>query len=173
MHKYVSRLIFAITASAALLLLPEATAQKHEKSVGLHGGYTTTHDAPVAGLYFQYRFSNHFRLSPSIDYYFRHKGTDAFTVNLNADFPFAVGNSGKFNIYPIAGVNLTSCNYRTEAADKDSDDSTTRRNRLGFNVGGGAEYYITSTMKVAVEAKYDWVLHYDGGVFTASIGYLF
>ena len=171
-----TRLIaFALSVVSVLAMAGTASAQsvKGEKSVGLRGGFTTCHDAPVAGLYFQYRFSRHFRLSPQIDYYFRHHDTDAFAFNINADVPFAIGSSGKFNLYPLAGVSLTSWNFHHRSTGEEADDATSRKLRAGVNVGGGAEYYVTPTLKLALEGRYNWVKHYDGGVFTLSIGYMF
>lgn len=163
----------AIVIASIISLFPlNVNAAAGEKSVGLQAGYTTSHEAPVAGLYFEYSFSKHFRLKPAIDYYFRHDGVDAFAFNIDANVPFSLGLSGKFNIYPLAGLNLTSWNIKTHNIE-DGDDSTTRKNRLGINVGGGIEYYVSPTLKLAAEAKYGWVKHYDGGIFNISIGYVF
>lgn len=151
-------------------------AAKGEKSVGLRAGFTTTNNAPVAGLYFKYGFTDYFRLAPDLDYYFRHDNTDAFALNINAEFPFALGKGSNFNIYPLAGFNFTSWNtHNTISIDmkSDSDDSSTRSSRMGFNVGAGVEYYATPTLKFSVEGKYGCIKHFDGGIITASIGYVF
>lgn len=166
--------LLAVTAS--LSITAPAMAERGNKSVGLHAGFTTTHDAPVAGLYFQYRFTGHFRLSPSIDYSFRHNHTDAYALNINADFPFALGNDSPFNIYPLAGVNFTSWNVHYPSArqgEELTDDSSTRTNRVGLNVGAGVEYFATPTLKFALEGKYAYIKHFDGGFVTLSIGYVF
>lgn len=143
-----------------------------EKSVGLKGGYTTIHEAPTAGLYFQYRFSRHFRLTPSIDYYFRHHGVDAFSFSIDAQAPFSIAPSGKFNVYPLLGLNFTSWNMHNIVSEE-GDDSTQRKNRMGLNAGAGVEYYVTPTLKLAAEGRYNWIHNYDGGIFTLSIGYVF
>lgn len=161
---------------ASLYISAPAMAESGEKSVGLRAGYTSTHNAPVAGLYFQYRFSEHFRLSPSIDYSFRHNHTDAYALNINVDVPFALGKNSPVNIYPLAGVNFTSWNVHNPATrdgEDITDDSSTRSNRIGFNVGAGVEYYATSTLKFALEGKYGYIKHFDGAFVTLSIGYVF
>lgn len=166
------RSLYALMLICSLLLPAAANAQSGEKSVGLRGGYTTATKSPVAGLFFQYRFSKYFRLAPSAEYYFRHHGTDAYTINLDAQVPFAFSVSSRFNIYPLGGLNLTSYNYRYRA-EESTDDSSTRKTRFGLNLGGGLEYYVTPSLKLSVEAKYVLIKKIDGGNFTASIGYVF
>lgn len=163
--RFITCLIVAIAVAA-----PCATRAQGNCSVGLRGGYTTANEAPIAGLGFQYRFVKYFRLSAAIDYYFRHQGVDAFAMNIDGHVPFAV--SSRVNIYPLAGFSLTSRNVKISDPTGD-DDSSNRNNRFGINAGGGAEYYVTPHLRLAVEAKYAYVKDFDGGVFTASIGYVF
>ncbi|MCM1484270.1 MAG: porin family protein [Muribaculaceae bacterium] len=160
-------------AAAILLPIGSYAFSKGEKSVGLRGGYSTTHNSPVAGLFFQYRFTEHFRLSPEIDYYFRHDHTDAYALNVNADIPISLGADSPVNIYPLAGLNFTSWNVHHPGSTDQSDDTSTRTSRMGVNAGAGIEYYATPTLKFALEAKYAYVKHFDGAVITLSIGYVF
>lgn len=168
-HQRKSFLIISLLAFSFFFSLP-AVALNGEKVVGLRGGVTTTHDAPVAGLFFSYRFTGHFRLASSIDYYFKKNSTDAFSLNVDANVPFALGSKGRFGIYPLAGASLTSWNFHNTA---DNDDSTTRKVRLGLNFGGGLAFRPTEHLRLAFEGKYSYVKHYDGGIFTLSIGYIF
>ena len=142
-----------------------------EKSLGLRVGYVTRNESALAGLYFQYSFTDYFRLSPDIDYVFRHHNEDALDLNLNAHFPFRLGVSGRFSMYPLVGMNYTSWNLHTH--DENSDDVTTRDSHLGLNIGGGMEYYITPTLKLNFEGKFQWTKRADTGVFLVGIGYVF
>lgn len=153
-----------------LLILPLCAmgAGKGEKSVGLRGGYTGANRSAVAGVYFQYSFSDKLRIAPDIDYSFRHRGTDAISLNLNLHSPFTLAPGAAF--YPLAGLNYTSWNIHRTV---DIDDAKSRVDRLGFNIGGGVEYYVKTTLKLALEGKYRWTRDYDSAVFTLSIGYIF
>ena len=147
-------------------------SEKGEKSIGLRGGYATSNHSAVAGLYFQYAFSSRFRLAPDIMYTFRHNGTDAYSLNLNAHVPFALNNS-KIAIFPIAGINYTSWNISGGKEIDENNDAKSRIDRLGLNLGGGVEYFVKPTLKLSLEAKYRALKDYGSGVFTVSIGYVF
>lgn len=165
--------VLTLIVAAIILSAPSCFAiEKGEKSVGLRGGYTTSNHSGVAGLYFQYAFSSKFRLAPDVSYAFRNSGTDAYSINLNAHVPFAFSDS-RFAFYPIAGLNYTSWNIRGNKDMDENNDSKSRIDRLGFNFGGGLEYYAKPTMKLAFEAKYRALKDYGSGVFTVSIGYIF
>ena len=145
---------------------------KGEKSLGFRAGYTSSNQSAVAGMYFQYAFSRHFRLSPDVDYSFRHNGNDALSINLNAHVPFGL-SADRFAIYPLAGLNYTSWNIHEIKDIEDNNDAKNRVDRLGMNVGAGIEYYAKPSLKLAFEGKYRWTKDYDSGVFNVSIGYIF
>lgn len=172
MNQRTKRLI--MQAAAALLVgLTPITASavgKGTKSVGLRAGYNTSNESALAGLYFQYRFTEHFRLSPNIDYLFRHNDTDALTFNINAHFPFDFSSSC-CAVYPLAGLSYTS--WSTRYNDQERIRRTSRSNSFGFNVGAGVEMYVTSSLKLMAEGKYCLVKHHHGGVFSVGIGYVF
>ncbi len=163
----VAALSVPATGSAASSLTDSPV--RHEKSFGIRGGYNTRNQSPVAGLDFTYSFSRNFRLGANIDYVFRHKNTDAFGINLNAHF--TVLRAARFTVYPLAGVSYTSWQFKHDMVN--SADSSTRSDYLGVNVGAGADYRITSTLKLNLEGKYDVMKHHSTGVFTFGIAYCF
>lgn len=170
MRKFLSILIIVLSAASA----PFCNAQQShrgEKAVGIKGGYVTRNTTGMAGIFFQYRFSNHFTLSPNIDYVFRDKGSDAFLVNIDTHYPIALGNS-RIDFYPIAGLNYSSWGISHEDAPNE-DDVTTRHNRFGLNAGIGLNYQATPTLKLFVQGKYTAVSRYSTGVFSAGIAYTF
>lgn len=162
----------ALLAALTMCAMPCHGAGKGEKSVGLRGGYTTSNESAIAGLYFQYSFSDRFRIAPDIDYSFRNNGTDAISLNLNAHVPFSLA-AGRAAFYPLAGLNYTSWNIHKRLEIEDNDDAKSRIDRLGFNIGAGFEYYVKPTLKLGFEGKYRWTKDYDSGVFNLSIGYVF
>lgn len=169
-----SRFVAAIIAAMLVCVLPDSASAlgKGEKSLGFRAGYTSSNQSAVAGMYFQYAFSSHFRLAPDVDYSFRHNGNDAFSINLNAHVPFGF-SADRLAFYPLAGLNYTSWNIHKIDDIADNDDTKSRIDRLGLNVGAGLEYYVKPTLKLAFEGKYRWTRDYNSGVFTVSIGYIF
>ena len=83
------------------------------KSMGIYGGYATRSESGVAGIYFNYRFSQCFMLAPSADYVFRHIDEDGFNIDLNAFVPFAVNSAQTVSLYPIGGVGYSAINRRS------------------------------------------------------------
>lgn len=160
----------AISALATAALIIPSRAIAGEKTVGIRAGYNTRATTAVAGVVFQYTFSNHFRISPNVDYYFRHDGADALSLNVNTHFPFHA-SAGRFGFYPLAGLNYTSWNYHFD--DEATNDVSTRVSRLGLNAGAGLEFYATPSLKLSLEAKATFIKQYSSGTFSLSIGYVF
>lgn len=182
MRTNIFKFIFIAFTLFCMALPTSSYAQKGEKSVGLRGGFTTRNTTASAGLYFSYRFSEYFRLSPKVDYAFRHNGVDGFSFNFDCESPIALGNAEKnVNFYPILGLNYSTMTSHTAIAELESknnnsditDDSSQRTNRFGLNVGAGIEYFATPTLRLAFESKCLLVKNYTGGWFNISIGYVF
>ena len=155
----------------ALAPLTASAEGRGDKTVGLRGGYNTHNESAVAGLFFQYRFSEHFRLSPLVEYVFKHRDTDATSINLNAQFPIDFAMD-RWSFYPFAGVNYTNWS-RDVVSEATRIRETQRDNKFGLNFGAGLECHVTSTLKLFVEAKYSLVEHHQAGAFMGGIGYLF
>lgn len=163
--------IYLTLLLAVISALGASATERGEKTLGLRGGFNTRNESAVAGVYFQYAFSHHFRLAPNVDYVFRNKGTDALSVNINAQFPINLEATKRFDIYPLAGVNYTSRNHRLN--NSDGTDTSSRTSNIGLNTGLGAEFLCTPSLKVCVEGKFTLVKRYSSGVFTVGIGYVF
>lgn len=143
-------------------------------SVGIRGGYTTRNNTATTGLYLSYRFSEHFRLSPKLDYAFPHDKCDGFSINLDTEYPLSLSQTGRVKLYPIAGLNWSTYTERADEGGilKETKD-THRLNQFGINVGAGLEYCPTPTLRMAVEAKGLMIRKNTGGWFSATIGYNF
>ena len=170
--------ILALTTLFAVFLCSApANAEniyKGEKSVGLRGGFTTRNTTATAGLYFSYRFSEHFRISPKLDYAFRHNDIDAFSIDVDAEMPISLSGSGRTNFYPIAGLNYSSFSRHLSSKHPDrSDNSSQRESGLGLSLGAGVEYFATPSLRLALETKGVIIRKYSGGWFNLSIGYIF
>lgn len=162
MKKIISLLLIVI---AAFYSGNAYSTIKGEKYIGILGGYNTQNKSALAGIAFQYRFSQYFRIAPNFQYVFKHNSLSAYQINLNTHYPLALDT--KLNFYPIAG--LTYQSWHTSVA---SEDSNTYK-KFGFNIGAGFEYMATPSLKISVEGKYSWIKRYDSGGFFMGIGYLF
>lgn len=162
--------------AAILAFLPALTARgadKGEKTFGLHTGYMSRNKSADAGLFFQYTFSERFRLQPSVDVVFRHRDRDAFMINLNAQTPFDLGTDN-IDLYPYAGLNYSSWNYHyPKGFESFSDDVSTRTNRFGLNLGAGFGIKVTPTLRLSLEAGYTFVKRNSSTSVLAGIGYCF
>lgn len=151
----------------------EAQVKKGEKSFGPKIGYVSKNESASAGLFFQYAFSSHLRLAPEIGYIFRHNNMDAFTFDLNAQFPFGFTGE-RVAFYPLAGLNYSSWNSHFHADDLDkTDDVSTRTARIGLNAGAGFELRCNESLKLTLEAKYCLIKHYNSALISAGISFIF
>lgn len=179
MTKHTYSLATVIIALIFACLPADALAWRGEKSVGLRGGFTSKNTTATAGLYFSYRFSEHFRFAPKFDYAFQHHGTDAFAFNFDTEYPIALDKGeGKVNFYPIAGLNYSTFTSHTAVEDietrtDDSDDSSQRTNHFGLNLGAGIEYFATPTLRLSLESKCLLIKQFTGAWLTVGIGYRF
>lgn len=163
MKRFVTILAVAATVSCA--------AHAGEKTLGIHAGYNSRGESALAGITFTYRFSEHFRLAPSVSYVFKHHDLDAYAFNIDTQYPIVLGTS-RVSFYPLAGLSLSSWTMRYADA-VDTDDAKSRYSRIGFNVGGGFDMRVTSTLRVGIEAAYNYVKDFDGANIRASIAYCF
>lgn len=158
----------ALAACACVLLCLPAAAQveRSQKSVGLRAGYVTRNRSAIAGLGLTYALSSRVRLAPAVGYVFRHREQDGFLFNLDCQYVVPVAQRAA--LYPLAGAVFSSWNRH-----EPSDDTSQRTTRLGVDLGAGIEYHATPALRLSAEARFDWVRHYDTGVFTVGISYLF
>jgi len=152
----------------------EATAaERGQKTFGVRTGYVSRNKSMDAGLFFQYTFSQHFRLEPSADIVFRHDDRDAFMIDLNAQVPFSFSNS-IFDLYPFAGLNFSSWNHHFPDEVSDfNDDVSTRTNRFGINFGAGFDLKVSDTMKLNLQAGYTLLKANSAFRLLVGIGYIF
>lgn len=184
MRKIIRRplaLLLAFTA-CIFMTVPDAEAQmaKGEKSFGPFVGYASKNESAVAGVQFQYAFSNHFRIAPDLGYVFRHQNLDALVLDLNALFPFTFTGE-RVALYPYAGLALRSWNphnvdFPVGSGYKEFGnpaDISTRKTKFGANVGAGFEMRLTPAMKLSVEAGYAIIKDFGCTRVIASLAYVF
>mgnify|MGYP000263060874 CR=1 FL=1 len=176
-----------ITVCAALVGLC-AFAQKGDKAVGINVNYGTNARNASLGAKFRYGFTDHWRIEPSLTYYFG--GSGMLDISANAHYVFHV--HPKINVYPLAGIGFDLVRYETiDLGDwPDIDDwyyysaPTTRQmdyfepsfdtkheteSCFKFNFGVGAEYAFTDHIAAGLELRYE-VITSGYSQFVVGIG---
>lgn len=166
--------LFITLASALALTVCASGAgiERGQKTFGLRAGYATVTHAPMAGIEFSYAFSPHFVLAPNIDYVFRHNRVDGLLFNIDYNGPWSLSHDGRLYFYHILGVNYASWSTR-ELDEETSDDVTTRFNRVGLDFGAGLALYVTPTLRLSLQGKFNWIKNYNTGLFNLGISYVF
>lgn len=102
-------------------------------------------------------------VAPSFNYFFGESAgaasTSVFTINADAHYNVASGEG--LTLYPLAGLNLTN---QSVTVLNNSASAT----KIGFNVGGGLQYGISSALTGFFEAKYV-IGTFDQAVFSAGV----
>ncbi len=155
-----------------------AQVEKGQKSLGFHGGYATYNTSALAGVSFQYAFSRHFRLAPSVDYIFDHKDVDGLMFNIDYHGPVALNGARTIYFYHLLGLNYASWHHgkaklspRVDPAP--GEDVSTRENNFGLDVGAGFEWYVNPALRLSLEGKFNWIRHANTGLFYLGISYVF
>jgi len=150
---------FVVLMSMMLCIAGSAMAQKGIKSVGLNLNYGTEIESFSLGVKYQQNITDEIRLEPSMNYYFENKGIDMFDVNFNAHYLFPMASN--IRIYPLAGLTFERW------------DIGKIKNKLGVNLGAGAEFDIADQWMMNFELKYKIVKKFDQAVFNLGIAYMF
>lgn len=133
MKKFLFMLVALLTMSTA------SFAQKGVTGFGVTGAYDDLFGQFGLGIKLQYGFIDQLRGDLGTEFYFKKDGMSLADVNGNLHFVVPVVD--KFNVYPLAGLNIAFFNNNVPT-------------RLGVNLGGGLEYFITDQVKIGAEAKY-------------------
>ena len=168
----IKKSILAALVAVMAAMPAQAIINKGEKSLGPKIGYASRNSSAVAGLVFQYTFSQHLRIAPEVGYVFRHKNQDAFLADINFHVPFGLLDTDKVALYPLAGLAFNS--WALHGHDSVEDvDVTSHVNRFGLNLGAGFDLRCSSTLKLNLEAKYTLVKSYSSAYITLGISYVF
>lgn len=167
--------IAILLASLLCIFLPaRAEITRGQKTFGVTAGYVTKNHTMSAGLQFEYAFSRRFVLAPSVDYLFRNHNKDGLMINIDYHGPWQLGHSGKWYLFHIVGVNYASYTYHRNRHDEIvSDDSNERINKVGLNIGAGVAYYVTPTLRLQFQGKFNWIKYNNTGLFNLGISYVF
>jgi len=108
-------------------------------------------------------------LSPSIDYYFSEEGVTYY--GLNFDGHYNLGDPDTMNYYPIAGLNYYYFSVDMPDEYEEFGLGDISDGGIGFNLGFGASYMVSESMKLYGEGRI--VLNDYADDFGIAVGILF
>ena len=166
--------------AAMMLLSVGAFAQAGKFAVGANAGmafYGNDYNPFGIGAKLQYEFVDNFRAELAYNYWFSKKTeisipalgvheefkSGVMDVDLNLQYLIPIGEG--LNIYPLVGANMAFTH-----GDGDSESI------FGFQGGAGIEYYVAESVKINLDAKYQYnkktkdgvEMKFDGPVIQAG-----
>ena len=160
----------------AFIGLSVSAQTKGDMAAGVNISYGTKDGFSNFGIggKFQYSFTNALRIEPSATYFFKKDYTSMWDINVNLHYLFHVAD--KFTVYPLAGLSLVgisvdipSYSYMGyEIGGGSASDS-----KFGFNLGAGAQYWITDVIGLNLDIKYQIVSDFDRPIFSLGAVYKF
>lgn len=164
------RVIFM--AVVALMTCLVSAQEKGDMAAGLNLSYGTKSGFSNFGIgaKFQYNITDAIRIEPSATYFFKKDYVSMWDLNANVHYLFHVAD--KFVVYPLAGVVLLGA--KADLGDFFSNGGSSNsasETKLGFNLGGGAQYWLSDSFGLNLDIKYQIVSNFDRPVF--SLGAVF
>lgn len=137
--------------------------EKGDKAAGLNLSYGSKDGFSNFGIgaKFQYNLTDAFRIEPSATYFLKKDNVNMWDINANVHYLFHVGDS--FVIYPLAGLTFVGWKVSVEWEGMGASVSETK---FGANLGAGAQYWLTSSFGLNLEAKYQIVSNIDRPIFS-------
>ena len=163
------------------VMLSGVYAQKGRQAIGFGLSYGTEIESIGLGLKYQYNITNPIRLEPCLNYFLENDNVSMLDINMNLHYLCPVGRSVK--LYPLFG--FTFSNWMFDLGDGfdidvdgdhihiDKDDDNHNECRVGVNIGGGADFALTSSWIMNFELRYQLVSDFDQAVFNLGFAYRF
>ncbi len=147
-----------------LLFIVLSITMYSQTKVGLQAAYGTNSEFGI-GAKASFRITDKFFASPSFNYYFGEsvQGASSSIIGINADAHYIFPGKNGLSFYPLGGLNFT----RSSVSALGFSASTTE---IGFNVGGGLNYDLSSSLTGVFEAKYI-LSAFDQAVFNIGVLY--
>lgn len=160
---------YLFSALASLMFAPAAFAA-HDMGLGINLGAAPCIEKHssitnfILGVKYQYQATKLIRLQADVDFGF--KDNDVSTFNAMANVHFLIPCAKNFYMYPLAGLGYGSVKV-------DYGDVTGSHDKFAFNIGVGAEYYITSSWAANFEFKYQYMQDFSRLPILVGLTYKF
>ena len=158
-----------LTLVCALMLgmgIGQAQVHQGETAVGVNLLYGSEIESMGIGAHFQYGILDQLRAEVGFNYFFEHKHTTWWDVNLNAHYLLNLWNEQLY-FYPLVGLNYSMTKVKLPGESSDEE------NHIGLNVGAGMEYEFTDHFGAFLEYRHTIIRKVDQGVIGLGINYKF
>lgn len=149
-----------------VLLSTLAFAQTNPANIVVRGGYESNFKRFGVGLVGAYKVTDYIRIAPDATLFFPNKKIWGVDLDVNAQF-FIEDVIDNLSVYPYAGLNMS--NNRHNKTEEVKGFGFTR---FGFNLGGGAEYKLSSSDFISFDMKVVFAKNNFGQVMI-GYGYYF
>lgn len=156
----------------ATFIACSANAQeKGDMAAGVNLSYGTKNGFSNFGIgaKFQYSFTDNFRIEPSATYFLKKDFVSMWDINANVHYLFHVAD--KFTVYPLAGFAFVG--WKADIGDITGYEASASETKFGFNLGGGAQYWLSASLGLNLEIKYQIVSNLDRPIFSLGAAYKF
>ncbi len=139
---------FLVACSLLAIIATSSNAQSILAGGGLvYGTWTEQAGINIRG---DFRLYEVWCIIPGINFYFAEKYDNYKFVYRDyfIDGHYLFGLNDQVNVYPLAGINISTFAIKDEILGDDSDAE------VGLNIGGGIEYFFTEKVAGFFEIKY-------------------
>ncbi len=166
------KLLLTLFACASFIY-SSAQDQQGLFSVAANINYGTEIESLGFGLRGQYGFDEHTRGVLEYKYFIDRHNLSVW--EWNADLHYVFGSSDELLFYPIGGLKFSRWTYDSSRGSINGNDDKLKfsDNRIGLNLGVGAQFSIGEKTFVQPEIKYELVKNYSQFVFGVGFGYQF
>ncbi len=141
-------------------------AQQGESALGVNLNYGNDTNFGL-GVKYRYNLSDHVRIEPAFNYYFKHDYVSMW--DLNANFHYLCPVAENVTVYPLAGIGYANATAHLKewGLDNESDGKIT------VNLGAGADFQVSSSVKLNLELKYQIIDDFNQLVLSAGVVFAF
>jgi outer membrane protein X len=159
---------FIIMAIVALSAVFNAHAEAGDMSIAPQISFATKNSLFGVGAQVQFDIDDHFRLAPDFFFFIKNKGKTAYSADVNLHYVIPKGN---FAFYPIAGVAYHR--YKFEKIDEEGEKYDEKHDRIGGNIGIGAQYEIDEIMQLFAEERFQLMKSVSQSVTVLGVRFVF
>ena len=160
MKKYLFVAIVAIST-----LLNAHADESGDVTIAPQIAFATKHTTAGIGVQAQYYALDNLRVAPEFIFYFKNDNITAYNGNLNVHYLIPKGTA--LNIYPLAGFSYAR--YKINLIDDEGEKYDEKHDRIGLNIGAGAEYQIQEMLHLFAEERFQIMKDFNQSVTVVGV----
>ena len=139
-----------------------AAQSQGDKALGLNLNYASETSFGLGGK-FQYNLTNHVRIEPEFNYYFKHDHVSFWDLGVNFHYLFPV--AADVAIYPAVGLGYANAKVHF-------DEYSASDGKFQAKFGVGADFKLGSAWKLNIEPKYQLVDGFDQFIINVGLAFV-